>query len=415
MATWQRVELYSPQYQFVSHQAHHLAFVGGIGSGKTVSGCARALAAGLGWIGTKQIRTPNLGIVTAPTYPMLRDATLRTFLEVGEVFVSDYNKSEARVTLANGSEVLFRSTEHPERLRGPSISWWYGDEAALYPAMVRKIMLGRLRQYGQRGHDWLTTTPKGRDWIWKLFVHEQRAGYEMIRARTADNPYLDRAFVADLEAEYTGDFARQELEGEFVAFEGLVYPEFDRERHIVTVRPETFAQVIAGVDWGFTNPGVMLVFGVDGDGRMWGLHEEYVRQRRIEEWARVAADLRDTYGVTRFVCDPSEPDYIRALKDAGCRAEGANNSVRPGIQAVKNRLVVRPDGLPRLLLAPGMVWTASEFEQYQWRTNPRGEGFADEPMKANDHAIDSLRYAVMAVDAGPRVTDVTTAANPFYG
>jgi hypothetical protein len=92
MTTTQRIELYGPQYTFVGSETHHLAFVGGIGSGKTVAGCARALAAGLGWIGPARIKTPNLGIVTAPTYPMLRDATVRTFLDVSEAFVTDFNK-----------------------------------------------------------------------------------------------------------------------------------------------------------------------------------------------------------------------------------------------------------------------------------------------------------------------------------
>lgn len=406
------IELYGPQFDFVTADEHYLAFVGGIGSGKSVSGCARGIAASQGVIGGTRIRTPNLGIITAPTYPMLRDATLRTFLEMAGGLVKEFNKSESRALMRNGSEILFRSTEHPERLRGPSISWWYGDEAALYLPKVWQIMIGRLRQYGLHGYAWITTTPKGRNWIWQKFVQAVRKGYRLLKVSTLANPYLDSAFVQGLIEEFVGDFAAQELYGEFVAFEGLIFSEFDRSKHITTARPSEFKTVVAGVDWGWKNPGVITVLGVDTDGRMWGLHEEYRRERRIEEWAAVAKELRDTYNIKQFFCDPSEPDYIKAFIEKGCKAEAANNEVNSGIQRVKNRLVVRADGKPRLIFSPGFVWTFSEFDQYQWKPTPKGEGFRDEPLKANDHALDALRYAVMGVDA-PKRREMTVETSRY--
>jgi phage terminase large subunit-like protein len=405
----QTIELYGPQFDFVSATEHYLGFVAGIGSGKTVAGCARAVAASQGVIGDQRIRTPNLGIITAPTYPMLRDATIRTFMEIAAGLIKDYNKSEHIAIMRNGSEILFRSVSDPETMRGPSISWWYGDEAALYLPKVWQIMMGRLRQYGAHGWAWITTTPKGRNWIWQKFVQAARKGYRLLKAATMANPYLDQAFVAGLVEEYVGDFAAQELLGEFVAFEGLIYPEFDRALHITQTRPQAFVKVVAGVDWGFVNPGVISVGGVDGDGRIWGLHQEYQRQRRIEEWANVALELRNTYRIDRFFCDPSEPKYIAAFNEKGCKAEAANNEVHPGIQRVKNRLVKRDDGKPRLIFSPDFAWTFSEFDQYQWRPSPKGEGFQDEPMKANDHCMDSIRYLVMGVDEQARRTLTVTA------
>lgn len=403
------IELYGPQWDFMLAPEHYLAFVGGVGSGKTVAGCARGLAAALGSVGEAKIRTPNLGVITAPTYPMLRDATLRVFLEMAAPFIADYNKSEMRVTLRNGSEIIFRSTDNAERLRGPSVSWWYGDEAALYSAKTWQIMLGRLRQYGQHGYAWLTTTPKGRNWVWQKFVQAGRAGYRLVKASTLLNPYLHPEFIAGLVEEYAGDFAAQELHGEFVAFEGLIYAEFDRTIHMSQRRPESFKTVVAGVDWGYQSPGVILIAGVDEDGRKWGLHEEYRRQRQIDEWADVAKELRDVYGVERFFCDPSEPKYIDKFVERGCKAEAADNSVLPGIQLVKRELIKRTDGLPRLIIPPGWVWAASEFEQYQWQENRRDGGFADSPLKVNDHAMDALRYLIMGVDGKKRRSDVTVS------
>lgn len=407
------LELYGPQFEFVGAEEHYLAFVAGLGSGKTIAGSMRSLAASQGWIGAQRIRWPNLGMVTAPTYPMLRDATLRTFLDIADTFIRSYNKSEHHVVLRNGSEILFRSTEHPERLRGPSLSWWYGDEAALYQAKVWSIMLSRLRQFSQHGWAWLTTTPKGRNWIWQKFVQQARAGYRILRASTLQNPYLHPEFVAGLLEEFVGDFALQELWGEFVAFAGLIYSEFNRLLHMTTERKQRdqFKRVVAGVDWGLVHPGVILLYGEDYDGRLWGLHEEYARQRQIDEWVRLARDLNSTYNISTFFCDPSEPLYIQKFVDAGLKAEGANNEVNPGIQAVKRRLVKREDGRPRILYPPEFVWTMAEKEQYQWRANPQGD-LTDQPMKANDHCSDAERYCVMGVDQ-PKVRPIVAETSRY--
>jgi len=197
---------------------------------------------------------------------------------------------------------------------------------------------------------------------------------------------------------YTGDFARQELEGDFVAFEGLIYPFFNRDTHVTTrTWPTQFALTVAGVDWGYANPGVIVVYGVDSDGRMWGLHEEYVRRRRVEEWAVLARQLEQQYNVDYFFCDPAEPDNIDQFNRLGVHAVPAENEVWLGIQSVQNRLVVQGDELPRLLLPPAFVNTATEFEQYQWMEFK--EGIHDKPKKVNDHTMDATRYASVGVDS----------------
>jgi PBSX family phage terminase large subunit len=390
------LSLYDQQCDFVDAAEHHVTLCGGIGSGKTIAGAARALLASLGYVGTKTIPTPNLGEITAPTYPMLRDATIRTFRDTAGDLIAEYHKAENTFVMRNGSEVICRSADDPEHLRGPTLAWYFGDEAALYSSLVQKIMLGRLRQFGKQGYEWYTTTPKGRNWIYQEFVQKQRTDYRIIKVRTRDNPFLAEEYIASLEEAYTGDFARQELLGDFVSFEGLVYPEFSEDSHVTGDIPAVFKRVIAGVDWGFVHPGVINVYGITADERMFLVHEEHARQRGIDTWADVALQLRNIWHIEQFYADPSEPDYIRKFNEKGCKAVGANNTVSTGIQAVKRRLSVGPDRRPRLMYYRGAVQNIAEKGQYQWAK--RGETLLDEPMKANDHCCDAERYAVMAVD-----------------
>ena len=111
------------QAAFVEDEHRYCGFVGGVGSGKSYAGAAKALMRHLG--------TRGLGLVYAPTYPMLRDATWRTALEVWAPIISEVARHEMRMTMRTGAEVLFRSADDPDRLRGPNAAWAWIDEGSL--------------------------------------------------------------------------------------------------------------------------------------------------------------------------------------------------------------------------------------------------------------------------------------------
>ena len=381
----QTIELYGTQHDFVACQNRFTGFIGGIGSGKSYAGAVKAML---------YSQTPGtLGLVIAPSYPMLRDATLRTFRQVAEATIAEEHMSEMRLTLRNGAEVLFRSADQPDRLRGPNISWAWIDEASLCGAETWEITIGRLRADGKAGPCWITTTPKGRNW-----VYQRQEQMTIFRSTTAGNPYLSREFVESLHAAYEGKFAQQELLGEFVGFDGLVYDEFDRGRNVKTIPTRTWTRVFAGVDEGYTNPAVILIVGEDHDGRLHVMHEFYQRRRLQSEVVAEAKRLMTEYRVSEFVTDPSAAGLIADLRKAGIPTVPANNAVMAGIQAVKARLPAAGDASPRLTIDHSCVNLLSEFEGYVWRGGK--DGLKDEPEKINDHAMDALRYVVSRVGAG---------------
>lgn len=389
-------KVYQQQHDFITADEHFVAIIAGIGAGKTLAGSIKSGMASQGQIGTKRVPVPNIGMVTAPTYPMLRDVSLRTFLEMWKPLIADYNKNESRVTMKNGSEILFRSASNPDTLRGPNLLWWWPDEAAFYHPDVWRIMIGRLRAHGMQGYAWPTTTPAGTNWLYQVFGQEQRPDYRVIKASTWMNPFISADYYRMLAREYSGEFAEQELHGEFIKFSGLIYDQFKQSKHVLSAPLRTAVYHVAGVDWGYANPGVILIGQVDTDGGITIVAEEYERQRRIEAWVEVGKALHQAYNIETLFCDPSEPDYIRQFVDAGLKAVPADNSVRPGIQKVQNRLVNTDGTTPRLLITRDCPNLIKEMEQYQWAKNQIG--MMDVPRKANDHCADSCRYMVMGID-----------------
>ncbi|HLJ80029.1 MAG TPA: terminase family protein, partial [Ktedonobacterales bacterium] len=397
------------QEAFLSTPARFAFYVGGVGAGKTTAGAIRAIR-------RASVFPGSLGLIGAPTYPMLHDATARTFFAIlPPSAIAAYHKAAGHLILSNGAEILFRSLDEPDSVRGLNLAWFWLDEAPLAGYYAWKILKGRLRQRGFSTAAWATGTPRGRDGFWRDFEEPRaanppsrseepraanppsrseegrRPSHALFRASTRVNAEnLPPNYIAELG--YRGAFALQEIEGLFVAFQGLVYT-FDaspgqgtQQGHLRAPRPDAaWSDVIGGIDWGYANPTAALVFGLDGDGRAWQLDEFYQRRAGLEDVVLPAVlDLTRRYHVRRWYCGPDEPEHITALAAALARdglpalALKADNAVRAGIQTVTGLLAPRPDGTRGLYVAPRCVHTIAEFGSYQYEQTETSTGRSDD-------------------------------------
>ena len=200
-----------PQQKFWSSDARFRLFVGGIGSGKTRAGIIEAL----------RMPPHSTGMIVAPTYPMLRDATLRTFLELtrsANILVS-FKQGEMQAKLRGERTVLFRSGDDPDRLRGPNLGWFMLDEAAMLADEVWNIMIGRLREKPSKG--WAVTTPRGKNWLYYKF--NSGIEYDIVKSSSRDNPFLPEGFIESLDKSYTAEWRAQEIDGDFLDPAGAMF------------------------------------------------------------------------------------------------------------------------------------------------------------------------------------------------
>src|ERR1700741_5509447 len=117
------------QALFHYSQSRFKGFSGPIGSGKSQALCHEALK-------LAYINPGRVGLIGAPTYPMLRDSTQAAFLEVlaHNGIPHDHNKAENVITLRDaGSRGVFRAVEDFERLRGTNLAWFGVDELTYAP------------------------------------------------------------------------------------------------------------------------------------------------------------------------------------------------------------------------------------------------------------------------------------------
>lgn len=353
--------------------------IAGIRAGKTLACLIESILLSLkGW---KTFDVPNTGCIVAPTYPMLRDVIVPQFEQYcPPKVIRSFNKWELTCTFTNGSRILFRSSEYPERLRGLDLHWFYMDEAALMEKIVYDILMGRISQ--KQGCALLSTTPKGPGWI-KDLIESGDPDLFCKPFTSMDNPYFPREEIERLRSLYNDQFFEQELEARFITISGLIYPSFDREIHVKKVYGKfQMEKYICGVDFGFAVPTSILSIGIK-DGIYNVVKEHFESSMIIPKVIEKIQEFNTDFKFARIYCDPSHPDFIKQMNDSFLRAEPGIRSVDKGISKIRDLLASE-----KLYVDETCDNLIREFQTYHFKPG------IDKPVKKDDHALDALRYAL---------------------
>jgi len=433
--------------KIVASGCPNTGFIGGLGSGKTVVGTAITLYL--------LQQYPGIRILHAsPSYDQMNQGSLQTFMEwCPPGYVVSHNKTDHIIRFVwadakgNHSELIYRSTAEIDRIRAHEYAacWW--DESAMSPANARSVIRGRLRS--RRGLDkvpldlkgrpmwhyplYETTTPRGRNHLWRSYgpdvmpneSPEQRKSrlkrFVMVHATTYENEdNLPVGYIDEVEASTQGDsqLRQQELEGLFVAFEGLVYPQFSEQLHVRPVEspdpvpwdsPDIVKRV-AGVDFGGGDPTAVVILGIGRSGKVHQYGERVWTGPTSEN--DIAAALFEWHTVAKLDnvwCDPSNQTAIATLRAAGLPA-GPQVQMRgsTGAMAVTARSINdRPQGIRLvgdylsrrfLTINPNCVFSIAEFYGYLYKQATDGTGNTyrtSTPIDNHADCTDARRYAMM--------------------
>lgn len=295
------------------------------------------------------------------------------------------------------------------RIRGMTLIGAYVDEASLLPDGFWQMLLTRLSLPGAKL--FATTNPDNpAHWLKRDYL--DRASELDLAAwhfGLDDNPALDPQYVAQLKAENVGLFYKRFVEGLWVQAEGAIYETFDPDLHVVDLLPQMAQWLCVAVDYGTVNPFAGLLIGQGTDGRLYAAREhrhDSRAARRQKTDADYSQDLHDALeqwrqdpGLTRpvdptwMVVDPSAASFMVQLhRDGWTGVNGGPNAVVDGIRLVASALAS-----DRLRVHRSCTGLIDEFPGYVWDPEAAKQG-RDEPVKADDHSLDSLRYGLMATE-----------------
>lgn len=267
------------------------------------------------------------------------------------------------------------------------------DEGAFLPPWAWKV----IRPVMTDNDAWLyfTGTTHGEGLFKMLYdwgLDPGRPDYYSRRMPTSSNTFLSEEQIRELTEDVLPEDRPAELDALFVPRSGLVFIHFRRDVHTRVAFTE--GQPMYGVDWGFTNPAVVLAM-VQGGDRVQVLGEFYRSGCTPDQHVEAAKAMQERYGRGLCYCDPSRPEMITAFQRAGIPATGAKNELLPGLDHLR-KLLGNYEGVePRLFVSPECTNLLREMAEYAY---PERGG--EEPRKENDHAIDSLRYACYSSRGG---------------
>jgi predicted phage terminase large subunit-like protein len=195
------------QSQFLISRKRTVIYRAGIRSGKTWVLCYKAL---------RYARFRKRFCIVSFSYPILRDVCIYTMIKICEKYnvPHEYGISDKTVS-AYGTDILFRSGDQPDTLRGLSLDGFGIDEGREFKTRnIYDVMIGRISNSSE-AQGFITTSPKGKNWTSEL---ESQPNTETIIQRTEENPFLPGGYIESLRSQYTSDFARQELDADIVEF-----------------------------------------------------------------------------------------------------------------------------------------------------------------------------------------------------
>jgi len=354
-------------------------------------------------------------IITAPTYKILQQATLPAFLKVMEGY-GTFHKVDAMFKMHNGGTCYFRTATDPDSVVGITrVKAIWGDESGLYSLYFHENL--QARASFSQAQIIYTTSPYSMNWIYTDYIRPCHRGLEisneveLVQAKSSENPYFPKEEFERKKRTMDSRRFNMVYGGEFHKLEGLVYSCFDEETHVVKPFPlRGKFKIVAGVDWGFTNPAVIEVMAITDEG-IFLVHEWYKAQKTIGEIVEQAARLKSIYDIERFYCDPSSPANIFEFNKAGLTAIPADNNIRPGIDAVYEKMA---SGKFKVFegKAPNFL---DEVTMYHYPNvedvKPDADVKDQLPVKQYDHSMDSIRYVIY----GLHKSDVSNKRKPVIG
>jgi PBSX family phage terminase large subunit len=397
------------------------------------------------------VETPVPYLVARSTYRELEDSTKKALLYgdgdlpplIPPELVAEYRASDNLVRLRTGAELLFRSLEEGNvgKLRNLSLGGIFVDQIEELDGgeageRVFDTLLGRLSDpRGPRKLLAVANPGPTTHWAYRRLVNERTRdpGARYVHFTMRDHAAnLPADYLAQMEATKNSrpSWFRSFVLGEWGAFEGQAFPEFEDAIHVV--RPfeiPTSWERFESLDHGYNNPTAWLLWAVDYDGNLLVADEYYspglvsthapeILRRRKEWWQ--AGEWSNTCWA-----DPSisaqhglsdqlgrSASVMTEYADYGIGLSRANNDRTAGYLRLCELLHVEPGripppwasvpahvgGAPRLYVFATCTHLIEQLKSAPVAADGVDAGEAVDPKwaSAHGHAVDAARYGALS-------------------
>lgn len=279
-------------------------------------------------------------------------------------------------------------------IQGITLAGVLFDEVALMPRSFVEQAMARCSISGSKF--WFNCNPESpAHWFYREWISKYSARNMLyLHFTMADNLSLPDAIKKRYEAMYSGVFYDRYIRGLWTVAEGLIYSMFSANFHVVDSVPRPYERYCISCDYGTINPTSAGLWGFAND--KWYRIREYYFDSRKEQLQRTDEEhysqlevLAEGLNIDKIVVDPSAASFIEVIRRHDkFQVVKASNSVVDGIREVATHLRTGD-----LFINSCCKDCIREFGLYAWDE----KATEDRPIKANDHAMDDLRYFVSTI------------------
>lgn len=330
----------------------------------------------------------------APTFQQARDIAWEQLKKEFSSLANNINESRLEIkvpTIKNKESLIqLRGWESVETLRGQLFDFLVIDEVAMmrnFKSMWQEVLRPTLTD--RKGEVLFISTPKGFNHFYDLYnMQETDKDYKSFHFTSYDNSHIPSEEIDKAKLELTEDRFAQEYLADFRKTQGLVYKDFDRKKHVYfdrNLEPEYPVDVLAGIDWGWTNPASSHKYKKSGDRHYWITDEFYKTGKTTGE----IIEFVKTLGANKVYPDPAEPDRLEEARRAGLNIRDVSKDIEAGISCVQD--LFKQGRVHIHSSCENLIW---ELETYSYPDKKPEKNEAEAPIKENDHAMDEMRYVL---------------------
>ncbi|MEP7284331.1 MAG: terminase family protein [Chloroflexota bacterium] len=190
-----------------------------------------------------------------PSFPMATERWTELCILARQYPETTILEGPRSITFPGGGKITVKSAHEPNSLRGSGLDLIVLDEAAYIQDLLKlfgEVLLPTLLD--RKGRALFISSPNGLNAFRTLFVRgldPLKPSWESFTFGTASNPYVSTDDVAAMRSEMTEMQAMQELDAQFVDFNGSV---FRRLNEVCVLKPQRGPQAehvyTMGIDWG---------------------------------------------------------------------------------------------------------------------------------------------------------------------
>ena len=317
---------------------------------------------------------------------------------------AEVRRADRVVMLPNGGELAVRSADNPDSLRGEGLDFVVMDECAFikesaWLEALRPALSDRL------GRAVFISTPKGRNWFWRVYQDGQdphNSEWAAWQLPTSDNPYIADGEIEAARASLPERVFRQEYLAEFLDDAGGVFRRvMDATTADEQLTAEAGHQYVIGVDWAqqhdFT---VFAVIDVTTRSLVW-----LDRFNQIDynvQRGRLMA-LVDRFKPSQVIAEANSIGLpnIQALQYDGVPITPFTTTNATKMQILDALALAFEQGAVRILNDPVLIGELQAFEQSQTSSGLRKFSAPD---GMHDDTVIALALAWQgAANAGPMV------------